>query len=172
MGKKTTSVLAAVAGCAMLAGTARAADSLFTWNDIYNLKIYHAYAASDGKSYVEEINVPAMRTKTLSGSSQTYFDLKPVEMRIARGVSGEMMDWHGAVEYRHLLIPLQGSLQFEMDDGRFLELKPGEAILAEDWTGHGHRSGCAASKNPTCVVIDIMVEPNPHSLPLRDPPKH
>jgi hypothetical protein len=82
-----------------------------------------------------------------------------------------MFEWHGAVDFRHLIIPMQGSLFFDLGDGRTLTLKPGEAILAEDWTGRGHRSGCAPSKvQLTCVGIDMLLDANPHAIPLRSPP--
>lgn len=152
---------------------ANAADSLLTWTDLQKLTVYHVYSASDGKSYVEEIAIPAQDTASFENSrAQTYFDFKnPHEVRIGRGKQGAMFDWHWALDYRHLIIPMQGDLFFDIGDGRTLTLKPGEAILAEDWTGKGHRSGCAASKtNATCVGLDILIDPNPHALPLRNPP--
>lgn len=169
---KIAAAFAALAAC-LAAAPASAADSLLSWKDIYALKIYHAYAASDGKSYLEEINIPASEAKSAAGPpAQTYFDLTPARVRIGRALQSAIFEWHGAVEYRHLIIPMQGNIFFDLGDGRTLELKPGEAILAEDWTGRGHRSGCAPSKvQLTCVGIDMLIESNPHTLPLRDPPK-
>ena len=152
---------------------AQAADSLLTWRDLKFIKVYHAYAASDGKSYVEEIDIPAYETDGFANTkSQTYFDFKqPVEIRIGRSAQGAMFEWHGAVEYRHLIVPMQGNIFFDLGEGRTLELTPGEAILAEDWTGRGHRSGCAPSKTHlTCVGLDILIDKNPHAMPLRAPP--
>ncbi len=147
-------------------------DSLLSWTEINSLKVYHVYAASDGKSYVEEMIVPAAIRKAGSGPTPTYFDFaEPYKIRIGRGNSGAIMDWHGATDYRHLLIPQQGNLFFDFGDGRTLTLKPGEALYAEDWTGRGHRSGCEPSKDkPTCVAIDILIDKNPHNMPLRTPP--
>ena len=165
----------AVAMAGLLAAApAPAADNLFTWTDLNFIKIYHAYAASDGKSYVEEIAIPAYETASFANSkAQTYFDFKePKNIRIGRGAQGAMFEWHGAVEYRHLIVPLQGDLFFDLGEGRTLNLKPGEAILAEDWTGRGHRSGCAPSKTQaTCVGMDILIDANPRAMPLRAPPK-
>lgn len=154
--------------------SANAADSLLTWDDLRALKIYHAYAASDGKSYLEEISIPSQETTHKSGAAlQTYFNMQtPHQITIGRGVQGAMFEWHGAVDYRHLIIALQGEMFFDLGDGRTLNLKPGEAILAEDWTGRGHRSGCSPSKvKATCVAMDILMDPNPRAIPLRSPPK-
>ena len=164
----------AMAGLLAAAPAQAAVDSMFTWTDFKFIKIYHAYSASDGKSYLEEIAIPAYETDSFAKSkAQTYFDFKaPINVRIGRAASGAMYEWHGAVEYRHLIVPMQGELFFDLGEGRTLNLKPGEAILAEDWTGRGHRSGCAASKTvPTCVGMDILIDKNPRDMPLRAPPK-
>jgi hypothetical protein len=148
------------------------ADSLLNFTDLQIFKMYHSYAASDGRSYIEEMAVPASLRQTGTGPSQTYFDLKPSQVIIGRQKAGAIMDWHGAVQFRHLIIPLQGNLMFDLGDGRVLELKPGEAIYAEDWTGRGHRSGCSAKNTvESCVGIDILIDANPHAMPLRAPPK-
>lgn len=151
---------------------ASAADSLFTWSNLRGIKIYHVYAASDGKSYLEEITVPSSESVSRAGPpAQQYFDLKPIEVKIGRAQQGAIFEWHWAVDYRHLIIPQQGNIFFDLGDGRTLELKAGEAILAEDWTGRGHRSGCAPSKvQLTCVAIDILIDANPRAIPLRAPP--
>lgn len=169
---KMGGLLAAAASLLSIA-PAHAADNLFTWTDLRFIKVYHAYSASDGKSYLEEIAIPSYETDSFAKSkAQSYFDFKsPVEIRIGRAASGAMYEWHGAVEYRHLIIPMQGNIFFDLGEGRTLELKPGEAILAEDWTGRGHRSGCAESKTQaTCVGLDILIDKNPREMPLRAPP--
>lgn len=172
--RTSLATLLAIAASGLSIVPVQAADSLLNWTDLKHLKIYHAYAASDGESYVEEINVPALESPSFEGSkAQTYFDFKePHRVRIGRGAQGAMFDWHGAVDYRHLIIPMQGNLFFDLGEGRTLELKPGEAILAEDWTGRGHRSGCAPSKTQaTCVGMDILIDANPRTMPLRAPPR-
>lgn len=164
-------VFAAVMGTASLGSAASAADSLLTWNDLHVLKIYHAYSAADGKSYIEEIPIPAQERQSGGKLAQIYFDLKPQALRIARSESGSMIDWHYAGDSRHLIIPMQGDLVFDTGDGKMFHLKAGEAILAEDWTGKGHRSGCDAVNKKTCVVIDILVDSNPRAMPLVAAPK-
>jgi hypothetical protein len=150
--------------------SAQAADSLFDWDDLKALKIYHAYSASDGRTYVEEISIPASEVTNGTGKAQMYFDLTPQKVKIGRSKSGAMYDWHYAYDSRHLIIPLQGDIVFDIGDGKLFHLHPGEAILAEDWTGKGHRSGCLSATKPTCVGIDMLLEPNPHAIPLRAPP--
>jgi hypothetical protein len=155
-----------------VSGAAMAADSLFNWDDLHNLKIYHGYSASDGKSYIEEVNIPATEKVIGTSAAQLYFDLKPQIMRIGRSKVGELMTWHYAGDSRHLIIPMQGDIVFDLGDGKLVHIHPGEAILAEDWTGKGHRSGCWSDTKPTCVAIDVLVDANPKDMPLRAPPSH
>lgn len=156
-----------------VSGAARAADSLFTWdgNKTQALKIYHAYSASDGLTHVEEITVPAQMRASPAGAALVYFDLKPEALRIAQSDTGELSGWHYAGDSKHLIIPMQGDIDFDIGDGKIYHVKAGEAILAEDWAGKGHRSGCDAVNKQFCVVFDILVGPNPKALPLEPPPK-
>jgi hypothetical protein len=153
-----------------MAPAAKAADSLLTWDDLAALKIYHAYSANDGHSYIEEISLPSAKKEIGGDAAYMYFDVKPQSIKIGRSTTGSMIDWHYAGESRHLIIALQGDIVFDLGDGKLFHLKTGEAILAEDWTGKGHRSGCEAINKRTCVVIDLLVEPNPRVIPLRQPP--
>jgi quercetin dioxygenase-like cupin family protein len=147
------------------------ADSMLTWNAEGLYHLYHAYSASDGRTYVEEIAVPQTKSSSAFSKAATIFDLmQPQSVRIAHSADGEMIDWHYATDYRHLIIPLQGDLVFDTGDGNLYHVKAGEAILAEDWTGKGHRSGCAATNGKFCLAIDIQVAPNPKTVPLRAPP--
>ncbi len=168
---RLAAMAAAFMSAATLASAASPVDSLFSWDDLSALKIYHAYSANDGHTYVEVISIPASQTQPANTSSESYFDLKPQVVRIGRGKSGALVSWHYAYESRHLIVPLQGDIVFDLDDGKMLHVHPGEAILAEDWTGRGHRSGCISDTKRTCVGLDILLEPNPHTMPLRDPPK-
>jgi quercetin dioxygenase-like cupin family protein len=147
-----------------------ALDSLLDWENLEFFRIRHGDSASDGRSYIESISVPAQQRKS-GNLGQVYFDLKTQAALIARSVSGSMFDWHYASNSRHLIIPLQGDLVFDTGDGKTTHLKAGEAIYAEDWTGKGHRSGCVATNAKTCLVIDVLIDPNPSAIPLRAPPE-
>jgi len=75
------------------ASPALGADSLFTWDDLRALKIYHAFSASDGRTYIEQISIPASELTTGTGTSQMDCDLKPEKVRIGRSKSGSMLTW-------------------------------------------------------------------------------
>jgi hypothetical protein len=145
-------------------------DSLLTTQDLSQLKMYHAYSASDGRTYIETMNVPAQEKRINGTSGWLYLSVKPAQVNIGRSTNF-LGDWHYAGAMRHIIVPLQDEIAFDVGDGKIFYLKPGEAILAEDWTGKGHRSGCASKTRPTCLALDITYDANPMQMPLRDPPK-
>ena len=155
---------------ATAAWAAEPVDSLLTTQDLSQLKMYHAYSASDGRTYIETMNVPAQEKHINGTTGWLYLSVKPAQVNI--GLSTNFLgDWHYAGAMRHIIVPLQDEIAFDVGDGKIFYLKPGEAILAEDWTGKGHRSGCDAVNKQTCVVIDILVDANPRAMPLVAPPK-
>ncbi|MCA8973261.1 MAG: hypothetical protein KDC98_01000 [Planctomycetes bacterium] len=53
--------------------------------------------------------------------------------------AGLDQDWHGAPD-RQLVVVLSGRLEVEVGDGSRRQWGPGEAFLADDLTGQGHRT--------------------------------
>jgi hypothetical protein len=127
----------------------------------------HLYAASDGRTYIEEMKVPPARTPS---DLMLYFDSKVERLRIATMPDGKVSDFHYA-DAKKLLIYLQGTQMLTMGDGKEYALKPGMAALAEDWTGKGHTFHCVAkTKKKVCLMLEVTISANDRTLPLRDPP--
>jgi hypothetical protein len=142
------------------------ADSLLdTFGEI--LKMYHLYSASDGRSYIEVMDVPPMKTPI---GLVTYFDRQVRRVVIGYWKDGEFADFHYAVN-QNLLIYLQGTQVITTGDGKEYRLEPGMAVLAEDWTGKGHTNRCVApDKAKVCLLLQITIGDIDKSLPLRPPP--
>lgn len=132
-----------------------------------NLIMYHMYSASDGKSYIEEMSVPAARTPY---DLMTYFDMPVQKVTIGHWPDGSEAPFHYA-GHKNLLIYLQGTQILTTGDGKEYHLKPGQAVLAEDWTGLGHTNRCVAkTKKKVCVLLQVTIDDLERKLPLRDPP--
>jgi len=147
-------------------GAAVTADSLLgTFGEI--LKMYHMYSASDGRTYIEVMDVPPMKTPI---GLVTYFDRQVRRVVIGHWEDGEFTDYHYAVN-QNLLIYLQGTQIITTGDGKEYRLEPGMAVLAEDWTGKGHTNRCVApDKQKVCLLLQITIGDIDKSLPLRPPP--
>jgi hypothetical protein len=142
------------------------ADNLFgTFGEI--VKMYHLYSASDGRSYIEVMDVPPMKTPI---GLVSYFDRQVRRVVIGYWKDGEAADFHYAVN-QNLLIYLQGTQVITTGDGKEYRLEPGMAVLAEDWTGKGHTNRCVApDKQKVCMLLQITIGDIDKSLPLRAPP--
>lgn len=164
--------LLAIAFCALiLAGVSSRAESptassLFSWDGVTPTKVYHLYSGSDGLSHLETIDLPLMLGRD---GNPRFFAQNVSAAYIGSSPPKELGPWHYAIN-QHLIISIQGNLQFDLGDGKEYLLRPGEAVLAEDWTGKGHRSGCDVRNKGRCVSIDIEVGPIARTYPLRTPP--
>jgi hypothetical protein len=128
---------------------------------------YHLYSADDGKSHITEMPVPV---STGSYGAMTIFDRPVSRVSIASYPDGTHSDWHYAI-HTHVIIYLQGTQVIDLDDGKEYRLEPGVAVLAEDWTGRGHRYRCEAKTGAhACVAIDIIVGEIDKHMPLDPAP--
>jgi hypothetical protein len=142
------------------------ADSMLdAWGD--SLQWYHMYSASDGRTYIEIMDVPGATTPI---GLTSYFDRQVRRVVIGTWKDGEFADFHYAVN-QNVLIYLQGTQVITTGDGKEYHLKPGMAVLAEDWTGKGHTNRCVApDKQRVCVLLQITIGDIDKRLPLRPPP--
>lgn len=100
------------------------------------VKVTHIYTGADGKTKLEEYEVPLKpqgRGTELSGTVA----VKSLQFR--RTNQDYALDWHPAPE-RQYVITLSGESEIELEGGRKVRLGPGNILLAEDTTGQGHIS--------------------------------
>lgn len=97
------------------------------------MKIVHITTGTDGESHVQ-VTAPEFteldnrRTKADAAQSITF-------MKREVGFS----DFHPAPRKQYMLY-LTARVEIGMGDGSSIIMEPGDALLAEDTTGHGHTS--------------------------------
>ena len=90
------------------------------------------YTGPDGESHFEDL------TDTLSGG-----EFGPTQIQVAESIFftrsrvGNMSGWHTAPRCQYV-IGIVGEVEIVTGDGTALRFKPGDVLLAEDLTGHGH----------------------------------
>jgi quercetin dioxygenase-like cupin family protein len=89
------------------------------------VKGYRLYTGDDQHSYVETIEVPCLQRFPVA---EIYFRQTPPGCVFAR---------HTAPQKNYVLT-LCGTLEFTTSLGETFVVKPGDVLLAEDVTGHGH----------------------------------
>ncbi len=93
------------------------------------MPIARLYTGDDGHSHIEELKLES-HPELAAMQSSTGIVFRRVE-------SGYFSDWHCAPR-RQYVITLEGEVEIGLGDGSVHRFGPGQAMLAEDLTGHGH----------------------------------
>ena len=101
------------------------------------MKLGRVYTGDDGESHVEErdqtefefVERDGTRTETLGA----------VTVNFSKREAGAVGEYHNAPR-RQYVIYLTASVEVGCADGSSVVMEPGDVLLAEDLTGHGHTS--------------------------------
>ena len=100
------------------------------------VKVTRIYTGADGKTKLEEYEVP-LKAQGRGTELSATVPVKSLQFR--RTNQDYSLDWHPAPE-RQYVITLSGESEIELEGGRRVRLGPGNILLAEDTTGQGHIS--------------------------------
>ena len=93
------------------------------------MRIVRVYAGADGESHFEDL--------TPEQFAQIVNRLGEEPIRMTRSPSPFFLDYHQAPR-RQYVIHLSGVSEYEAADGSKRQFHPGDVLIAEDLTGHGH----------------------------------
>jgi hypothetical protein len=137
--------LALVFGARWIAGESLAAASHAP------MKVTRLYTGPDGKTKVEEYEVPLKPQGRGIELSETV-GVESLQFR--RTNQDYNLDWHPASR-RQFVVTLSGESEIELEGGRKLRLGPGHILLAEDTTGHGHITRAFGSEDRLSLFITL-----------------
>lgn len=115
------------------------------------VKITRLYTGADGKTKVEEYEIPLKPQGKGTELGQTVA-VKSVQFR--RTNKDYDLDWHPAPS-RQFVVTLSGESEIELEGGRKIRLGPGHILLAEDTTGQGHISRAIGSGDRISLFIPL-----------------
>jgi hypothetical protein len=118
------------------------------------MKIVRVYAGDDGESHVEIKNSDDLDYVERGGMRTTMEAATGVEFALRK--EGDFADFHNAPRRQYVLY-LTALVEIGLGDGSALRMEPGDVLLAEDTTGHGHSS--RVLKGGTSVTVRL--EPLP-----------
>ena len=113
------------------------------------VKVTRLYTGPDGKTKVEEFQIPL---SPRDGGSDVSGSAALTSLQVRRTNQNYYLDWHPASR-RQLVVTLSGESEIELEGGRKIRLGPGNILLAEDVTGQGHISRAVGSKDR--ITLDI-----------------
>jgi hypothetical protein len=115
------------------------------------VKVTRIYTGPDGKTKVEELELPL---KPREGGSELSGSTPVTSLQFRRTSPAYSLDWHPAPR-RQLVVTLAGESEIEIEGGRTLRFGPGHILLAEDTTGQGHISRAVPGTDR--VALDIVL---------------
>ena len=115
------------------------------------VKVTRLYTGSDGKTKVEEYEIPLKPQGKGTELSQTVA-VKSLQCR--RTNKDYDLDWHPAPN-RQYVVTLGGESEIELEGGRKLRLGPGHILLAEDTAGQGHISRAIGTGDRISLFIPL-----------------
>ncbi len=93
------------------------------------VQIVRVYSGDDGESHFE--------TLTPDQLAEIVFPIGDGPITLGRRPSPSFSDYHNAPR-RQYVVNLSGTAEFEISDGTKVRMVPGDVLVAEDLTGHGH----------------------------------
>ena len=112
-------------------------------------KLVRIYSGSDGQSHIEHMEFPftehdGTRTSPRATSEVTF----------AHRHAGAFTEFHPAPR-RQYVIYLSAGVEIGLGDGTSVLMDPGDVLIAEDTTGHGHTSRVRAGMGGICVFVPL-----------------
>ena len=93
------------------------------------VQIVRVYSGDDGESHFEEL--------TADQFAEIANNVGQGDVNVLQRESPSFSDYHTAPR-RQYVVNLAGIAEFETADGSIRRLMPGDVLVAEDLTGHGH----------------------------------
>jgi hypothetical protein len=115
------------------------------------IKITRLYTGADGKTKVEEFEVP-LKPQGVGTELSTVVPARSVQFR--RTNKDYNLDWHPAPT-RQFVVTLSGESEVELEGGKKIRLGPGNILLAEDTTGQGHISRAIGTGERISLFIPL-----------------
>ena len=114
------------------------------------MKIVRVYSGDDGESHFEDVTPEEM--------ANIVNRVGPGDISLGLRPSPSISDYHNAPR-RQYVVNLSGTAEFECADGSKVQMEPGDILVAEDLTGHGHIAR-SLGETPRASLAVPMAEPD------------
>ncbi len=101
------------------------------------MRVTRVYTGPDDESHFEDLEIPLEELGAIGAMSKPI-DATAVLFRETG--AGYDLDFHNAPRRQFVVMLSDGRVELEVGDGSKRVLGPGDVLLAEDTTGHGHKS--------------------------------
>ena len=113
------------------------------------MKVVRIFSGDDGESHFEDLTIDRLsELVSRTGDGPTTMSRRPAQ---------SFSDYHNAPR-RQYLIMLAGAMEIGTADGSKLRLDPGDVLVAEDLTGHGHTGRGVGTEERVSLAAPLPAE--------------
>lgn len=124
----------------------QAAYTLDIWSRENIVNIVRVYSGDDGESHLEDW--------TPDQFAEIVNNIGPGGINITRRQGEHALDYHTAPRHQYV-VNLVGITEIEVADGTKRQLGPGDVLVAEDLTGHGHMYKGLTSEERLSLAVPL-----------------
>ncbi len=110
------------------------------------LQIVRVYTGDDGESHFESL--------TPDQFAEIANNVGEGDINVLRRESPSFSDYHNAPR-RQYVVNMMGTAEFEVADGTVVRMLPGDVLVAEDLTGHGHIARSVGDESRVSLAIPL-----------------
>ena len=110
------------------------------------MQIVRVYSGNDGESHFQDL--------TADQFAEIVNKVGDGPITLGQSSSPSFEDYHPAPR-RQYVVSLSGVTEFETADGSKRSLGPGDVLVAEDLTGHGHIARSIGDELQVCLAIPL-----------------
>jgi hypothetical protein len=114
------------------------------------MKIVRLYTGADNESHFEDIEVDLDLQGDMAASA-----LQPAHGIMFRSASANHLSAYHPAPKRQYVITLAGHVEIETGDGTICRFGPGDVMLADDTSGHGHITRVVGGQPRSYVFIPL-----------------
>ena len=110
------------------------------------MQIVRVYAGDDGESHFEDL--------TPEQFAEIVNRVGPGAITLNSRPSPNVQDFHQAPR-RQYVVNMSGTAEFETADGSVRRMYPGDVLIAEDVTGHGHIARSIGDEHRVSLAVPL-----------------
>ncbi len=114
------------------------------------MKVVRIYTGADNESHFEDLEIEL----NLRGHMEVS-ELQSVDGIIFRRVPPTHRSNYHPAPRRQYVVTLAGQVEIETGDGTVRRFGPGDVMLADDTTGHGHITRVISGQPRDCIMIPL-----------------
>ncbi len=114
------------------------------------MQIVRVFSGDDGESHFEDLTPDQL--------AELVSRIGDGKILLNRDAAHSFVDFHTADRHQYV-VNISGEIELETADGSKRLLVPGDVLVAEDLTGHGHTSRIVGTESRLSLAVPLATDP-------------